>query len=67
MDEKNSVRKQRRRLDLLGSVLSLGGLGLTSGGLYLLLPAAGVIFLGLGTMVLGLMICRKAGGMSNDR
>lgn len=66
MDEKNKL-KRRRRMDLAGSALTVGGALTVSGGIGMLLPAAGVICLGLGLLGLGLLICRKAGGMRDDR
>lgn len=56
--------KKRTRMDLAGSVLLVGGHLVISAGAGLLLPAAGLICLGLGAMALGWLLCRSAGGMS---
>ena len=54
-------KKRARRLDMAGTLLTAAGHLTVSGGVGLLLPAAGVICLGLGGLVLGLLLCRAAG------
>ena len=64
---KEKTVSPKRKLDLAGSALTVGGALTVSGGIGMLLPAAGVICLGICLLALGLLICRKAGGMRDDR
>ena len=62
-----NLSERAYRLYLIGTLLSvIGHLTLTVG-VWMLRPAAGVICLGLGPLTLGLLLCRSAGGMRDDR
>ena len=56
---------KRTRMDAAGSGLLVGGHLAVSAGVALLLPAAGLICLGLGAMGLGWLLCRSAGRMQS--
>ena len=54
-------QKPAKRLDRIGTLLTAAGHLTVSGGVWMLRPAAGVICLGLGGLLLGLLLCRAAG------
>lgn len=53
-------RKQKRRFDTLGSVLTVGGWTVMSVGVGILLPGLGIALFGVGAVVLGLALCGAA-------
>lgn len=53
MDEK----REKRRLDALGSMMTCIGWTVMSAGLGMLVPAVGVAVFGLGVLILGLAVC----------
>lgn len=57
----------KNKLDLLGSALTVAGGGAVSGGCWMIWPPLGLLAIGAGLLVLGLAICKRAGGMRDDR